>query len=78
MEEENVDRKSSCLLWEQAKVLGQARGLEIHGSCPVDAYCKGTTCVYLSKEREDIDRLVDLRNEIVLLKMKQDIQKLRK
>ena len=70
--------KNGCILWEQAKVLGQARGLEISGSCPVDVYCKGTQCVYLSADRNlsDAERLVDLRNELVLLKMKNDLQKL--
>ena len=49
-------KNEGCLLWEQARTLGQARKLEITGECPVNAFCKGTQCVYLSEEREDVDR----------------------
>ena len=70
-------KEEGCLLWEQAKVLGQARGLEISGTCPVDSYCKGTQCIYLSGGRNlsNAERLTDLRNELALLKLKKDLQK---
>ncbi|MCK9371432.1 hypothetical protein M0R04_16070 [Candidatus Dojkabacteria bacterium] len=71
-----MNEKSGCIIWEQARVLGEARGVEIHGTCPVDAYCKGIQCVYLSKRNilSDVEKLADLRQELALLKLKNDLQ----
>ena len=71
-------KEEGCVLWEQAKVLGEARHLEIHGTCPVDTFCEGTQCIYLASKEilTDIEQLVDLRNELAILKMRNDLQKL--
>ena len=66
--------KEPCTLWEQAKVLGQARHLDLSGSCPVEASCKGTQCVYLAETRKDEDVLNDLRNEVLVIHMRNKLQ----
>jgi len=71
-------KEEGCLMWEQSKTLAKERGLEMTGSCPVSSVCKGTQCVYLSTDRQDIDRLVDLRNELTLINMRNNLQKLTK
>ena len=62
--------KENCLLWEKAKILGQERGITLSGVCPIDAYCKGEQCIFLSIKREktDEEKLEDLRQELKKMK----------
>ena len=41
-------RNEGCLLWERARDLASDRGFEMHGSCPIDASCDGSFCVFVS------------------------------
>jgi len=68
-------KEEGCTLWEQTRTLAQARKLEMSGTCPIDAYCKGTQCIYLSRKLSDAERLTDLRQELAVLKLKNDLQK---
>jgi hypothetical protein len=40
--------KEKCLLWEGARRKGEPRGLNLHNECPVEAFCNGSRCIYLS------------------------------
>jgi hypothetical protein len=51
-----------CLLWQQARDLGQQRGLELDPVCPLDKKCTGTTCVFIDapkEAKEDIDKFYE-------------------
>lgn len=41
-----------CMLWERARIKALDKGLQMHGECPVDAFCEGTRCIFIAPNEE--------------------------
>ena len=44
---------SGCATWEKGRSLGQNRGLELVGGCPLQNYCTGEICILVTPEKKD-------------------------